>query len=141
MSDDLKSINIVIQKLQKKYKKIVVSIIIDAALNGLIKPFITKGFSPFLNKNVHVFSVDFSKFPAIPYPAGVVLYRKQLRKIIERDVSVFANPDNTLLGSRPGASSAAIWGAIHQSGINGYKKIINKQIKIKDLNRMCLYIT
>lgn len=130
--DDLKSINTVIQKLKRRYKKLSVSIIIDAAFNGLIEPFITNDFRPFISKDVHVFSTDFSKFTAIPYPAGAVLYRKQLRKIIERKVPVFPMPDNTLLGSRPGASVAAIWGVIHHFGISGYKKIINNQIKVKD---------
>jgi glutamate/tyrosine decarboxylase-like PLP-dependent enzyme len=131
-SDNLQKINNVIKKLKKQYKKISISIIIDAAFNGLIEPFLTNDFRPFISKNIHIFSVDFSKFTAIPFPAGVVLYRKQLRKMIERDVQFFPVPDNTLLGSRPGASAAAIWGTIHHLGISGYRKIIERQIKVKN---------
>lgn len=131
-SDNLQKINAVIKKLKKQYKKITISIIIDAAFNGLIEPFLTNDFRPFISKDIHIFSVDFSKFTAVPFPAGVVLYRKQLRKMIERDVQFFPVPDNTLLGSRPGASAAAIWGTIHYLGISGYKKIIERQIKVKN---------
>jgi len=131
-SDDLQAIDSIIQKLKKQYRKIVISIIIDAAFNGLIEPFITHNFRPFFTQDVHAFCVDFSKFTAIPYPSGAVLYRKQLREIIERSVSVAPISDNTLLGSRSGAPVASVWGIIHRNGISGYNKIINNQIKIKN---------
>ncbi len=131
-SDNVQSISAVIQKLKKQYKKMTVSIIIDAACDGLIEPFINNNFQPFISKDVHAVSVDFSKFTAVPYPAGAVIYRTQLRRSIERSVPVFSMPDNTLLGSRPGASVAAIWATLHQNGIAGYKKIIENQLKIKN---------
>ncbi len=131
-SDNLKLIIPVIRRLKKQYKKLVVSIIIDAAFNGLIEPFVDEEFKPFFNNYVHAYCIDFSKFTAIPYPAGLVLYRKHLRGVIEQRVSVSPFPDNTLLGSRSGAPVASVWGAIHSYGISGYREIITNQIKIKN---------
>lgn len=131
-NDDLHAIDSVVKKLTNRYQQISMSIIIDAAFNGLICPFISNSFHPFSSKFVHAFSTDFTKVTAIPYPAGAVLYRKQLRKMIERKVPVFSMPDNTLLGSRPGASAAAIWGTMHHYGISGYAKLIKRQMEIKE---------
>ena len=130
-SDNLSLIVNKVNKLKKLHKKIVFSIIIDGAFNGLIEPFLKKDFRPFISQDVHLFSVDFSKFTAVPYPAGVVLYRNKLRDVIEQEVKFFPVPDNTLLGSRPGASAAAIWGTIHLYGISGYKAIILRQLEVK----------
>jgi tyrosine decarboxylase/aspartate 1-decarboxylase len=131
-SDDLHAICEVVKKLKKKSKRLKFSIIIDAAFNGFIEPFIMDDYRPFLTEDVHIFSVDFSKFTAVPFPAGVVLYRKPMRKLIERDVQFFPVPDNTLLGSRPGAAAAAIWGTIHLYGKSGYRDMVMRQIRLKE---------
>lgn len=131
-SDNLQRISDVVQKIESQFKNVTVSIIIDAALNGLVEPFITDNFQPFNYKNVDIFSTDFSKFTAVPFPAGAVIYRGHLKKLIEQKVPVFPMPDNTLLGSRPGASVAAIWAVIHRYGVSGYKKIISRQLGVKN---------
>ena len=132
-SDNIQNIITAIESVKKKYNNIHISIIIDAAFNGLIQPFITDDFRPFMSRYIHAISIDFTKFTAIPYPAGAVLYRKQLRKLIEKEVPVFTMKDNTITGSRPGAPVAAIWAILHQSGKRKFKEIIIKQMKLKQL--------
>jgi len=129
--DDIQAINSAITQIKRQHKNIYVSIIVDAAFDGLILPFMINDFSPFSYKNVHAIAVDFSKFTAVPYPAGVVLYRKQLRQLIEKAVPVFSMKDNTITGSRSGASVAAMWAAIHHLGKKGFRKVISRQIKLK----------
>jgi glutamate/tyrosine decarboxylase-like PLP-dependent enzyme len=132
-SVNIRDILIAVEIVRKQHKNIHISIIIDAAFDGLVLPFITEDFQPFIDRNIHAISIDFSKFMAVPYPAGAVLYQKQLRKLIEKKVPVFTMKDNTITGSRPGAPVAAIWAVIHQSGKQKFKEIITKQIKLKQM--------
>ncbi len=131
-SDDIKAITTLVYDLQKIHKHIHVSIAIDAAFNGFILPFITEDYKPFSSPYIHSFSVDFSKFAAVPYGAGAVLYRTPLRTLIEKEVPVFAMRDNTISGSRPGATAAAIWAVIHQYGKSQFRFVINKQLRLKE---------
>ena len=131
-SDSEHFVSSMIQKIQSAYKDIFFSIIIDAAFDGFVLPFTKADYHPFISKHVHAYSIDFSKFTAVPYPAGVILCSKQLKKIIEKEVPVFSIRDNTLLGSRPGASAAAIWAIIHRYGKSGFSNIIKRQLKLKE---------
>ena len=113
---------------------------IDAALNGLIEPFLNESFTPFFSPLIKTIVVDFHKFGLVPYSAGIVLYRKQLRDAIEQPIDYLQVLDNTLLGSRPGASAASIWAAIHLFGKKGYAQMIkdqmqNKQYLIEELGK------
>ena len=106
---------------------------IDAALNGLIEPFLNDKFAPFSHSEIQIILTDFHKFGFVPYPAGLVLYRKNLRKFIEKSVDYLKEKDNTVLGSRSGISAVACWAAIHSLGITGYKKIIDECLAQKTL--------
>lgn len=103
----------------------------DAALNGLIAPFIDPHFSPFHSPLVQTVVVDFHKFGGVPYPAGIILYRKHLRRLIEQPISYLPDNDSTVLGSRSGAAAAAIWAVIKQMGNKGYRSIVKKQFEHK----------
>ncbi len=131
-SDDTELVSSMIEKIQADFKDIFFSIIIDAAFDGFVLPFSHSKYRPLNSKYVHAYSVDFSKFTAVPYPAGVVLCSKRLKELIEKEVPVFSIRDNTLLGSRPGASAAAIWAVIHRYGKTGFRNIINQQLKLKE---------
>lgn len=102
---------------------------IDAALNGLIEPFLNDSFTPFSDKYIYAFVTDFHKFGFAPIPSGLILYRKKLRSLIEKPIPYLEQKDNTLLGSRPGVAPVACWAIIHALGKNGFKKIIAKNTK------------
>lgn len=129
--DDIGLVARTVKRTKDKYKNIEIYCWIDASLNGLIEPFINKGFKPFGFSFVHSLVVDFHKFGMVPYSAGIVLYRKSLRKNIEKGIDYLKQKDNTLLGSRQGAAAASIWTAIHFFAESGYRKLISRQLKNK----------
>jgi len=130
--DNIQEITKIIKKLEKELKNTNFYIWIDAALNGLIEPFINESFQPFTSSLIQTLVVDFHKFGMVPYPAGIVLYRRNLRKAAEQDINYLEEKDSTLLGSRQGASAVAIWAMIHYLGRSGYRKMALEQLKNKN---------
>lgn len=130
-SDNLSDVLQTVSELKKRYKNIDFFIWIDAALNGLTIPFIETDFSPFSNPEIQSINVDFHKIGLVPYPAGVILYRKKLRKLIDRPISYLPKTDSTISGSRQGSVAAAIWAMIHHLGISGYSEKVNKCLERK----------
>ncbi len=130
--DDIIKIVQTVNLLQKEDPHIHFYIWIDAALCGLIEPFINSDYSPFISPLINSIVVDFHKLGLVPYSAGVVLYRKKLRELIEQPIDYLQASDCTLLGSRPGAAAVAIWTAIHLFGKRGYVQIISEQMQNKD---------
>jgi len=130
--DDIELITQKADKLKRKLKGIELFFWIDAALNGLITPFLDKDFHPFQSPYIQAFLVDFHKFGLVPYPAGIILYQKQLKKLIEQPIDYLAETDSTLLGSRPGIPAVSIWTMIHSLGKNGYKGLIEEEKENKE---------
>jgi tyrosine decarboxylase/aspartate 1-decarboxylase len=130
-SDNLSLIDKIITRLKKTNKDIHFFIWIDAALNGLTLPFITKNFSPFKTPGVQTLCIDFHKLGLVPYPAGIILYRKSLKKLIAQAIDYLPQKDETVSGSRPGSSAVAIWSMIHHMGFEGYKNIIDQCREVK----------
>ncbi|MFZ5845153.1 MAG: pyridoxal-dependent decarboxylase [Patescibacteria group bacterium] len=106
---------------------------IDAALNGLVLPFVQKEFAPFASSLVQTFVVDYHKFGQVPYPAGIVLYRKALRQLIEQEIDYLPETDSTVSGSRPGVAAAAIWTVMHSLGKEGYRRLTQSCLANKKL--------
>lgn len=129
--DNIPKIIQTVKILEKEYPGTHFYIWIDAALNGLIEPFLNESFTPFFSPLIKTIVVDFHKFGLVPYSAGIVLYRRQLRDVIEQPIDYLHVLDNTLLGSRPGASATSIWAAIHLFGKKGYTKMIKDQMQNK----------
>lgn len=122
-SDDIVSVQQTLNIIQLELPEIKTFVWIDAALNGLIVPFLNDTFVPFSYPCVQTICVDFHKFGFVPYPAGLILYRKALRKLIEKDVGYIQEKDATILGSRQGASAASVWATIHSFGKSNYTKL------------------
>ena len=126
-SDHIDDIIKKINKFHRTHPHIRCYLWIDAALNGLITPFISTRFTPFQSRLINTIVVDFHKFGGTPYPAGVILYRRRLRKLIEKPIDYLPDHDNTVLGSRPGAAAASIWTMIQLNGVDGFKTKVYKQ--------------
>jgi len=105
---------------------------IDAALNGLVLPFSRNDFFPLTNPNVNAICIDFHKAGMVPIPCGIVLYRKSLRKNIERPIPYIYENDNTLLGSRSGIPAAAAYFMITLLGKKGFRQVIKQGQQKKD---------
>lgn len=137
-SDDVEAISRLTVQLQKKMPGLRIFLWIDAAMQGLVAPF-TTDFQPFLHANIQACVVDFHKFGQVPYPAGLIIYKRQLKSLIEQPIEYLQETDATLLGSRPGAPVAAMWSMMHFFGKKGYQQIVDKQMNnkryfIKQLN-------
>lgn len=130
--DDINTTAETIKTFRTKHKNIHFFVWIDAAFNGLIVPFIDNHFSPFSSRLIQSIAVDFHKFGLVPYSAGIILYRKKLRKLIEKSIDYLPEKDNTVLGSRSGLPAVSIWAMIHALGIKGYKNLICVQLANKD---------
>lgn len=130
-SDDIAAITRKATEFEKNLPGTKFFIWIDAALNGLILPFLKDTFLPFHTPLIQALVVDFHKFGMVPYPAGVVLFNKLLAQLIENPIDYLAETDSTLLGSRSGIPAASIWIMMHTLGKKGYKNIAKRQLSIK----------
>lgn len=130
--DNIEATTKTVQRLQKEMKDAHFFLWIDAALNGFVTPFVDQAFTPFASPLIQTFIVDFHKFGLVPYPAGLVLYRKNVRRLIERRIDYLPEKDNTVLGSRSGVPAANIWAMIHALGKNGYRQLVTQQLKLKE---------
>lgn len=131
-SDNIQKITRTVRHLERSYKGTIFYVWIDAALNGLVEPFLNDSFHPFHNPLVQSIVVDFHKFGLVPYPAGVVLYKDTLRSYIERPVSFLSELDATLLGSRSGVPAVSIWAMIHAFGKARYARLARQQVEHKN---------
>jgi len=130
-NDDYEEIIKQIRALKNKFDDIHFFTWIDAAFSGLTIPFLKDNFMPFSNPFIQTFILDFHKVAGVPYPAGLVLYKKNLRQLIEKDIPYLNRKDNTLLGSRTAAAPIAIWATINYIGKRNMKKIIQECLKQK----------
>lgn len=119
--DSLNEIINVVKEIKSLHKDFHIFIWIDAATQGLPLAFLEKDFRPFSSDLVKGLVVDFHKLGGSPIPAGIVLYRRQLRKIIQRPIDYLLEDDNSVLGSRPGFSALAIWANINSKDKEGWQ--------------------
>jgi glutamate/tyrosine decarboxylase-like PLP-dependent enzyme len=129
-ADDIDEITEEVRELEDTLK-IRTFIWVDAALSGMIEPFIGSGFLPLKNRLINGLVVDFHKYAGVPYPAGLVLYRKRFRRSIERHVGYLDYYDSTLLGSRTGIAAIACWYMINRLGRKGYAEDIKNKLERK----------
>lgn len=101
---------------------------VDASFGGFVLPFIENSTRwDFRVKGVSSITADPHKMGLVPIPAGSLLFRdKSWLKALEFKAPYLSEPSPTLLGTRPGASVAAIWAAMNSLGSEGYERIIER---------------
>ncbi len=101
---------------------------VDASFGGFVLPFLENPPRwDFRVDGVTSIVADPHKMGLAPIPAGSVLFRKRnWLKAIEIEVPYLSKTSATLLGTRPGASAAAVWAALNSLGREGYKKIVKR---------------
>lgn len=131
--DDIPGICQMLTDLGKHYPGIGFYVHVDAAHGGFVGPFLPQpipiGFEHPLVSSV---TVDPHKMGLAPYPAGIFLSRPGLPDAhISREVGYIAShKDNTISGSRSGATAVATWAIIKFLGMNGYQAIIKHCIDV-----------
>lgn len=100
---------------------------VDAALDGLITPFVESTFKPLKNEDIQLMTMDFHKLGFSPYAAGVVLARRSLIRLMDN----WETPG--LLESRSTLPAVAAWSSLHDLGRNNLiKRFIQSQKIRKD---------
>ena len=101
----------------------------DAALFGMIIPFLKK--TPIIDFTQPIKSIAISghKFIGSPIPCGIVLTKKEFVKRIETKISYIDILDTTLSGSRNGITPLILWYAIKTRKLTGFRKEVNACIR------------
>jgi tyrosine decarboxylase/aspartate 1-decarboxylase len=106
---------------------------VDAAFGGFVLPFLRElDFDvpdfDFRQLGVSSVTIDAHKMGLAPIPAGGILFRDaSMMKAVSKRVSYLAGGETeqtTLVGTRPGASSLAVWALLKHMGREGYRKTV-----------------
>ncbi len=103
----------------------------DAALGGMILPFINN--APIFDFRLPIGSISVSghKMIGSPIPCGLVVARKEHVDRVGRIIEVIDAPDTTLYGSRNGHACLFLWYAIQRFGVAGFERMIHACMEVK----------
>ena len=130
--DDYENIAQIIEQYEKIHTDCKFFLWLDAAFAGISKIYTEKIFTPLKHKNIKLITADFHKFLAVPYPASFMLYRKNLLKLIEKEIPYIGQSDTTLLGSRPGINVLVTWMTLLNLGKQKILRSINQALQKKE---------
>lgn len=130
--DNLEQIISVIRTFHQEHPNSQFFCWIDAALSGLVLPFIQNNFQPFKYPEIQSLTTDFHKAWGLPIPSSIIIYRQHLRQYIEKNIDYLEEKDNTLLGSRSGIPPVVCWNYIATNGKNGIQKNIRRNLISKN---------
>jgi len=112
---------------------------VDAAFGGFVLPFLNDlGFNlpafDFRLPGVCSITIDPHKMGLAPIPAGGILFREaNMMKAVSMKIPYLSGGETeqtTIVGTRPGASSAAVWALLEHLGRGGYSKIVKRCMKL-----------
>ena len=96
----------------------------DAALHGMILPFVDDP-QPFgFDSGIDSFAVSGHKVIGSPLPCGVVLTKKAYTARIGRAVEYVGVLDTTLSGSRSAFAPMIVWYGLQKYGVEGYRDMV-----------------
>jgi histidine decarboxylase len=72
----------------------------DGALMGFTIPFLQKDL--LFRSHIHSISISGHKWCGIPFPCGIFLMERHLRKLLTNEIEYIGSDDNTISGSRNG---------------------------------------
>lgn len=129
--DDIKNLKKVLSNFLAGHPDIDSRIILDAAFGGLTIP-ITNPNSDLNMSNCDFIVTDLHKMGGVPYPCGVIIYKKKFRDFVLEKNPYLKTTYASLLGSRPGTSAASAWATIMFYGKHGLHKIFTRSISLKE---------
>ncbi len=104
----------------------------DAALSGMILPFVDDP-QPFdFASGIDSISISGHKMIGSPVPCGVVIARKANVERIARSIEYVGTLDTTLSGSRNAITPLFMWYALHAQGEQGFRAIIKRCLEVAD---------
>jgi histidine decarboxylase len=103
---------------------------VDAALSGVIYPFLETRPEFAFEAGIDSISVSGHKFLGSPLPCGVVIAKKNNRDRIAKKVSYIKSVDATIAGSRNGITPLILWYAINALGKEGLRDTVLQCIEV-----------
>ena len=117
-----------ISRVQEILRELVVTstyIHADAALSGMILPFVDDP-QPFgFDAGIDSISISGHKLIGAPLPCGVVVTRKSYVERVGRAVEFVGAHDTTLSGSRSSLAPLMMWYALSSYGQEGFRKLVS----------------
>lgn len=104
----------------------------DAALSGMILPFVDDPQSFGFDSGIDSIAVSGHKMPGSPMPCGIVLARQAYVDRIAQKIEYIGTRDTTIAGSRNGLSPLFLWYEIKTLGIDGFRLLISECTAIAD---------
>ncbi len=104
----------------------------DAALSGMILPFVERPPLYDFTANIDSMAISGHKMIGSPIPCGIALAKKSHVERIARAVEYISTYDTTISGSRNAITPLILWYAIQMQGINGFRQIIQECLKMAD---------
>lgn len=122
----MKGANDKIEKIQKICENALVSnyyIHVDAALGGMINPFLNNSPKFDFSFNIGSISVSGHKLIGSPIPCGIVLARKKLVNTLASKIEYLETLDTTISGSRNGFTVFFMWYYIKKYGEKWFREV------------------
>lgn len=104
----------------------------DAALSGMILPFVEEPEPWDFDAGVDSISISGHKMVGSPIPCGVALARKANVDRIARRVEYVGTLDTTLSGSRNAITPLFLWYALRTVGLDGFRRIVGECFEVAD---------
>jgi len=124
-----------ISKIKKIMKDLAIDeyyIHCDAALCGMIAPFLDPKPAFDFADGADSISISGHKFIGSPIPSGILLAKKENVNRISTAISYIGSKDTTIPGSRNGFNALILWYAIKSLGLEGFKARVNDSLKKTD---------
>ncbi len=102
----------------------------DAALSGMILPFVDEPQPYGFDLGFDSVSVSGHKMIGAPLPCGVALTRKQYVTRVARSIEYVGVLDTTLTGSRSAFAPLMIWYALQRRGLEGFRELVTKSLSL-----------
>ena len=104
----------------------------DAALSGMILPFLQQAPAFDFSTGVDSIAISGHKMIGSPIPCGVVLSKRAHVERIARLVEYVGSRDTTISGSRNGVTPLFMWYAFKTKGHDGFRELVQSCIQLAD---------
>ncbi|MCY4366586.1 MAG: histidine decarboxylase [Chloroflexi bacterium] len=104
----------------------------DAALSGMILPFVADPQPYGFDEGADSLAVSGHKLIGSPIPCGVVLTRKEYVARISRSVEYVGVMDTTIPGSRNAWTPLLLWYALEKHGMEGLTDIVAEMLSVAE---------
>ena len=127
-SDDLAQIRAILQDLAIAEGYIHA----DAALSGMILPFVDKPQPWDFQDGADSISISGHKLLGCPLPCGVVVARRKNVDRIARSIEYVGSLDTTIAGSRNAFTPLLLWHRLRSLGDEGIRGIVRRSLELAD---------